>query len=168
MDPQPYSVLIRWKLLLLNIGVPASESRGFIEMVSRLSSVHLFKGHTTWSFVLAWRCSIFHACGRNLNFLFNWWLWLLRLWRDFYGLILLNLWIPLPIVRRCRSDPLRLRSRFSTWWSTSYADLLRETLARRSNILTDVSIEYRSLVFNLLLLLICIIRLLFAFHLWNI
>ena len=78
----------------------STESRGFAEGVSRLRSIHGFKGNTARSFMLmaSYRRSVFNRGRRDCHLLLNGWLGLLGLRGDFYSLVLLNLRRPLAIV----------------------------------------------------------------------
>jgi hypothetical protein len=99
MNPQAHSVLVGGELLIY-VGVASPECRGFAEGVSRLRSVHGFKGNTAGSLMLmaGYRCCVFNRGRRDCHFLLNGWLGVLGLRGNFYCLVLLNLRRPLAIV----------------------------------------------------------------------
>jgi len=99
MNPQTHSVLVGGELLIY-VGVASPEGWGFAEGVSRLRSVHGFKGNTAGSLMLMgrYRRRVFNRGRRDCHLLLNCWLGVLGLRGDFYSLVLLNLRRPLAIV----------------------------------------------------------------------
>ena len=99
MYPQTHSVLVGGELLIY-VGVASPEGRGFAEGVSRLRSIHGFKGDTARSFMLMvrYRRRVFNRGRGDCHLFFNGWVGLLGLRGDFYSLVLLNLRRPLAIV----------------------------------------------------------------------